>query len=119
MAHAGQFGPQVDRLGNAQQAVGDLRPYDPSFETPDEGGINGPPARGSIRVRVKPSRVQLAVSKPARPPRSAAQAAALRSAPDLPRRAAGPCQLTCSATLNASVTSPRDRLELVKPQMRP
>jgi hypothetical protein len=39
-------------------------PYDPSFETPDEGGINGPPDRGSIRARVKPSRVQLAVSKP-------------------------------------------------------
>jgi hypothetical protein len=73
--------PQVDRLGKAQQAVGDLRPYDPSFETPDEGGINGPPARGLIRVRVKPSRVQLAVSKAAHPPRSAAQAAALRSVP--------------------------------------
>jgi hypothetical protein len=28
------------------------------------GGINEPPDRGSIRARVKPSRVQLAVSKP-------------------------------------------------------
>ena len=36
-------------------------PYDPSFETPDEGGINGPPDRRSIRARVKPSGVQLAV----------------------------------------------------------
>jgi hypothetical protein len=27
-------------------------------------------------------------------------------------------QLTCSATFKASVASPRDRLELVKPQMR-
>ena len=61
--------------------MGTYVPYDPSFEAPDEGCINGPPARGSISVRVKPSRVQLAVSKPAHPLRSVAQAAALRSAP--------------------------------------
>jgi hypothetical protein len=41
--------------------VGALRSYDLSFETPDEGGINGPPDRGSIRARAKPSGVQLAV----------------------------------------------------------
>ena len=41
---------------------------------------------GSISVRVKPGRLQLAVSKPAHPLRSAAQAAALRSA----LRATGP-----------------------------
>ncbi len=31
------------------------------LKTPDEDGINGPPDRGSIRARVKPSGVQLAV----------------------------------------------------------
>jgi len=41
--------------------VGALRSYDPFFETPDEGGMNGPPGRGSIHARVKPSGVQLAV----------------------------------------------------------
>jgi hypothetical protein len=62
-----------------KRAVGASRSYDPSFETPDEGGVNGPPNRGSIRARVKPSRVQLAVSKPAHPLRAAAKAAALLS----------------------------------------
>src|SRR5829696_7795615 len=43
------------------------------------GGINGRHDSGSIRARVKPSRVQLAVSKPAQALRAAAQTAALRS----------------------------------------
>ena len=38
-------------------------PCDASFETPDKGGINGPSARGPIRARVKPSRVQLFLSR--------------------------------------------------------
>jgi hypothetical protein len=29
--------------GEAQRAVGDLLPYDPSYEAPDEGGPNGRP----------------------------------------------------------------------------
>ena len=42
----------------------------------------------------------------------------LRAARDGPRPAAGPCQLIGCATLKASVSSPRDHVELVKPQMR-
>jgi hypothetical protein len=53
------------RQGETWRAVRDYAPYDPSFETPDEGGINGPPDRALIRTRVKASRPQLAVSKPA------------------------------------------------------
>jgi hypothetical protein len=55
----------------SQRAMRDYVPYDPSFETPDEGGINGPPEKGSIRARVKPNRVQLAVYEPAQPLRAA------------------------------------------------
>ena len=40
-------------------------PYDPSFEMPDEGGPNERLTGDSIPRRVTPSRVQLAVSKPA------------------------------------------------------
>jgi hypothetical protein len=51
-------------------------PCDASLETPDQGGIDGLPARGQS-VPVKPSRVQLAISRPAHLLRAAAQAAAL------------------------------------------
>jgi hypothetical protein len=40
-------------------------PYDPSFEMPAEGGPNEPLTGDSIPRRVTPSRVQLAVFKPA------------------------------------------------------
>jgi hypothetical protein len=40
-------------------------PYDPSFEMPDEGGPNERLAGDSIPRRVTPSRVRLAVFKPA------------------------------------------------------
>jgi hypothetical protein len=99
-------------------------PYDPSFEMPDEGGISGPPARGSIRVRVKPvrvkpNRVRLAVfqASPSSSICSSGRGAAICAARGGPGPAAGPCHLTCSH-LSASVSGPRDRLELVKPQMR-
>ena len=96
-------------------------PYDPSFDTfemPDEGGISGPPARGSIRVRVKPNRVRLAVfqASPSSSICSSGRGAAICAARGGPGPAAGPCHLTCSH-LRASVSGPRDRLELVKPQM--
>jgi hypothetical protein len=81
-------------------------PYDTSFETPDEGGINGPPDRDSIRARVKPSRVQLAFLsqrsllevqlRPQRCDLCRAQRA---------RPASGSCQLIGRATLKASVSS--------------
>jgi hypothetical protein len=49
----------------------------PSFETPDEGGIDRN-LKGSIRARAKPSPVQQAVARPAQFLRTATQAAALR-----------------------------------------
>jgi hypothetical protein len=55
--------------GRSPTAVVTYVPYDPSFEMPDEGG--GPNERltgDSIPRRVMPSRVQLAVSKPAQSP---------------------------------------------------
>jgi hypothetical protein len=48
-------------------------PDDPSFETPDDGGPSGGLTGASIPTS-QPSRVQLAVSKPAHPPLSRAAA---------------------------------------------
>jgi hypothetical protein len=57
-------------------------PYDPSFEMPDEGGPNERLTGDSIPRRVMPSRVQLAVSKPAQSPLSYSRGSfALRSVP--------------------------------------
>jgi hypothetical protein len=57
-------------------------PYDPSFEMPDEGGPNERLTGDSIPRRVTPSRVQLAVSKPAQsPPFYSRGSFALRSVP--------------------------------------
>jgi hypothetical protein len=100
--------------------VGALRSYDPSFETPDEGGINGPPHRGSIRARVKPSRLQLAVSIP----RSLLELQLRPQRCDLPAARDGlptcgwSIQLIGCVTLKRSVSSPRDHGELIKLQMR-
>jgi hypothetical protein len=67
-----------------------------------------------MHARVKPNRVQLAVSKPAQPLRGAAQAAALRFVP----RVTGP-NLRLSMSVNGLChfesigSSPRDHVERV------
>ena len=51
--------------GDAQPVQVAYVPYDPSFEMPAEGGPNERLTGDSIPRRVRPSRVQLAVFKPA------------------------------------------------------
>ena len=51
--------------GDAQPVQVAYVPYDPSFEMPAEGGPNERLTGDSIPRRVTPSRVQLAVFKPA------------------------------------------------------
>jgi hypothetical protein len=95
-------------------------PYDPSFEMPDEGGPNERLTGDSIPGRVTPSRVQLAVSKPAqsslfeprlvRAPISAARYERTRPLGD-------PSQL--SGCPNGSISRwPPTPVELLRPQMR-
>jgi hypothetical protein len=93
--------------------------YDPSFEMPDEGGPNERLTGDSIPRRVTPSRVQLAVSMPARSPLFYSRgSSALRSVPRVTSAPTfgDPSQLSACPTeaLVAGLRPP----ELLRHQMR-